>query len=36
METVIALVIGGLIGIFVLIVVIGIALKFLLDDTEVK
>jgi hypothetical protein len=36
METVIAFVLGGLIGIVVLIVVIGIALKFLLDDTQVK
>jgi hypothetical protein len=36
METVIAFVLGGLIGIVVLILVIGIAIKVLLDDTEVK
>lgn len=36
METVIAFVLGGLIGIAVLILVIGIAIKILLDDTEVK
>jgi len=36
METVIAFVLGGLIGIAVLILVIGIAIKVLLDDTEVK
>jgi len=32
----IAFVLGGLIGIAVLILVIGIAIKVLLDDTEVK
>ena len=36
METVIAFVLGGLIGIAVLILVIGIAIKVLLDDSEVK
>jgi hypothetical protein len=36
METVITFVLGGLIGIVVLILVIGIAIKVLLDDTEVK
>jgi hypothetical protein len=36
METVIAFVLGGLIGIVVLILVVGIAIKILLDDTEVK
>jgi hypothetical protein len=36
METVITFVLGGLIGIAVLILVIGIAIKVLLDDTEVK
>ena len=36
METVIAFVLGGLVGIVVLILVIGIALKFLLDESEVK
>lgn len=36
METIIAFVLGGLIGIVVLILVIGIAIKVLLDDTEVK
>lgn len=36
METVIAFVLGGLIGIVVLIIVIGVALKLLLDDSEVK
>ncbi len=36
METVIAFVLGGLVGIVVLILVVGIAIKILLDDTEVK
>lgn len=36
METVITFVLGGLIGIAVLILVISIAIKLLLDDTEVK
>jgi len=36
METIISFVLGGLIGIVVLILVIGIAIKVLLDDTEVK
>jgi hypothetical protein len=36
METVITFVLGGLIGIVVLILVAGIAIKLLLDDSEVK
>ena len=36
METVITFVLGGLIGIAVLILVAGIAIKLLLDDSEVK
>ena len=36
METIITFVLGGLIGIAVLILVAGIVIKFLLDDTEVK
>jgi hypothetical protein len=36
METVITFVLGGLIGIVVLILVVGIAIKLLLDDSEVK
>ena len=36
METVITFVLGGLVGIVVLILVAGIAIKLLLDDSEVK